>query len=82
MLDTGQRDGSVRKCGKAENLRPVAGSGQTDTLGTVLQGEDFTAVHPGGGGPREAVNADEDVAHGDDSLCRVALNRPLEVFVA
>lgn len=67
---------------KGEYARPVASGGHTDTLGSVLEREDLGGVDPGTGGPGETVDADKDVAEGNDGVGSVALDQPPQIRVA
>jgi hypothetical protein len=57
-------------------LHPVTRGGETDTLGSVLEREDFTGVNPGDGCPGKTVDSDKDVRQGDDSLGGSSFNSP------
>jgi hypothetical protein len=64
------------------DLHPVARSGEADTLGAVLEGEDFTGVDPSNGCPGETVDSNEDVCQSNDSLCGSSLDGPSQDFIA
>lgn len=62
---------------------PIGSSRETDSLSTVLEREDLGAVDPATRCPGEAIEANEDVTDGDDSLgCSVVVNLPSEDIVA
>ena len=65
-----------------KNLHPVRGRGETNTVGTVLEGEDFGAVDPRCGCPGQAINADEDVRGGNYTLGRGTQDFPSQVGVS
>lgn len=95
-LDVGEGGGNEEGQGEVEaicvsicmlrlsssDLQPVAGSRQTNALGTILKGENLTGVDPRNGGPGEAVDSDKDVGQGNNGLGRLPLDSPLENFVA
>ena len=61
---------------------PVRCRAETDTLGAVLEREDFTAVDPSGWCPGQAVDTGKYVGESDDGLAWGACDRELEVFIA
>lgn len=62
--------------------RPVGGCGQAHTVGTVPEREHLGAVNPANGCPRETVDTDEDVRHGNDTLGGRTVDGPRQVIHA
>lgn len=61
---------------------PVRGGCETDTLGAVLQREDFRDEDPCAGGPGQAVESDKDVTARDNAGGVATVDLPLDVEVA
>lgn len=67
---------------KSKIEHPVCGRGKTNTLGTVLQREDFGDEDPCARSPRQPIEPDKDVTARNNTGCVAAVHLPLDVEVA